>query len=278
MTTDHATITAPRAAVQTHVRAWLTERARALHAKTQRTVVLGLSAPQGWGKTTLCAHIARDLQAHSLNVVTLSLDDLYLTHAAQSALRDAHPDNRYLAQRGYPGTHDLDLAHDVLCGLCALDRDQLFAVPRYDKSAHQGQGDRAPERLWPTTRGPVDVLLIEGWMLGFIQADRTPQVSKIFRDDPALAACDARLAAYQTLHAAIDGWACVRPRDVSQVLAWRVAAERARRDRGEGAMSEQDITRYIAGFLPAYSLWGAALGQGTQDPREPSLRCWISED
>lgn len=40
-------------------------------------------------------------------------------------------------------------------------------VPQYDKSLHSGRGDRAPFGRWLTTTGPVDVVILEGWMLGF---------------------------------------------------------------------------------------------------------------
>lgn len=40
-------------------------------------------------------------------------------------------------------------------------------VPRYDKSAYDGKGDRADEATWPSIKAPVDVVLFEGWMLGF---------------------------------------------------------------------------------------------------------------
>lgn len=38
---------------------------------------------------------------------------------------------------------------------------------RYDKSQHEGRGDRAAESKWQMVKGPVDVVLFEGWMLGF---------------------------------------------------------------------------------------------------------------
>lgn len=40
-------------------------------------------------------------------------------------------------------------------------------VPQYDKSLHKGRGDRAPFGRWLTATGPVDVVILEGWMLGF---------------------------------------------------------------------------------------------------------------
>ena len=42
-----------------------------------------------------------------------------------------------------------------------------MAVPRYNKAAHEGRGTRAPEDTWPRVKGPLDLILFEGWMLGF---------------------------------------------------------------------------------------------------------------
>ena len=56
------------------------------------------------------------------------------------------------------------------CTGCTL-RDRAVrvqvAVPRYDKAAHEGRGTRAPESSWPRVKGPLDIILFEGWMLGF---------------------------------------------------------------------------------------------------------------
>ena len=40
-------------------------------------------------------------------------------------------------------------------------------MPRYNKAAHEGRGTRAPEDTWPRVKGPLDLILFEGWMLGF---------------------------------------------------------------------------------------------------------------
>lgn len=81
----------------------------------------------------------------------------------------ANPDNFLLGVRGNALTHDLDLGRTTLQSLQQLARGSSGAVtlPRYDKSAHQGRGDRADASVWPTVRAPVDVVLFEGWMLGF---------------------------------------------------------------------------------------------------------------
>lgn len=82
---------------------------------------------------------------YSLSVVTLSLDDIYLTHADQVALAQADPTNPLLQHRRQPSTHDLALGEKTFASLAT---ERLTAIPKYDKSAFVGQGDRAPESQW----------------------------------------------------------------------------------------------------------------------------------
>ena len=78
---------------------------------------------------------------------------------------------------------------------CALAPSQTLPVPdfscgcRYDKSAFSGQGDRADPSTWPHVEAPVDVVLFEGWMLGF--AALGPQAAAAV--NPNLAAVDGFL-------------------------------------------------------------------------------------
>lgn len=127
---------------------------------------LGISGPQGSGKSTLVTTLATTLRTHphSLNVVVFSADDLYLTHVDQVALRELYPDNKLVRHRGEPGTHDLELAKGVFQSL----RDQRETrIPSYDKSAFGGQGDRADEVSWKKVDGPYDLVIFEGWCVGF---------------------------------------------------------------------------------------------------------------
>ena len=111
-------------------------------------------------------------EPYSLDVVTLSLDDLYLTHADQVALAQAHPSNPLLQHRGQPSTHDLPLAEKVFASLAA---EQPTAIPQYDKSAFSGQGDRVPESQWQVVnqegQPKVKVVIFEGWCVGFRPRD-----------------------------------------------------------------------------------------------------------
>ncbi len=91
-------------------------RAR-LGAQGRRPLLLGISGPQGGGKSTLAAGLVAALGADGLRALAVSIDDFYLTHQEQQALASRYPGNRYLAYRGYPGTHDVSLGTRTLDAL-----------------------------------------------------------------------------------------------------------------------------------------------------------------
>ena len=120
-----------------------------------KRVVVGINGAQGSGKSTACRFLEVLLVEHNQRSATLSIDDLYLTRAERERLgREVHP---LLATRGVPGTHDPALGLKVIEDFRA-GRD--LALPRFDKSTD----DRCPEP--ERVKGPLDVLLFEGWCLG----------------------------------------------------------------------------------------------------------------
>ena len=62
------------------------------HKQTQggQPLVLGMSAPQGSGKTTLCEQLQALLKRRGYQGIDVSLDDFYLTFADQQALAKVH--------------------------------------------------------------------------------------------------------------------------------------------------------------------------------------------
>jgi len=218
-----------------------------------RPLIVGVSAPQGAGKTTLTKALCALLAERGLKAVAVSVDDFYLGHEAQRKLADRNPTNPYLQQRGYPGTHDIDLGLATLKQLKNIQLHKTVAVPAYDKSAHQGQGDRQPEILWPKVSAPLDVVFLEGWMLGF-QAAAT--------NDPALQEINALLGSYQKWQALIDAFIWLEPMDARFVLDWRVEAEERMKAHGRAGMTTAEVKAYIAKFLPAYELYLPAMRTG----------------
>jgi D-glycerate 3-kinase len=212
-------------------------------------VLVGLQAPQGAGKTTIARRVLGELPAHGLRGVSVSIDDFYLTREQQLALAAAHAGNPYLEHRGYPGTHDIDLGERTLSALRALGEGQSMRVPAYDKSAHAGRGDRAPESDWREVTGPLDLVLVEGWMLGFepVPDDRLP--------DARLAVSNGALAEYDRWHHQLDAFIVLKPLDWNYVVHWRVEAEENMKAEGRPGLSRADIEDYVRRFLPAYETW-----------------------
>lgn len=101
--------------------------------------------------------------------MVFSIDDLYLPHSKQEELAKAHPDNPLVQHRGQPSTHDVELGKNLFQALA--DRKPNIKVPSYDKSAFNGAGDQRPETEWPVVNSndekPVEVVLFEGWCVGF---------------------------------------------------------------------------------------------------------------
>lgn len=219
-----------------------------LATRSTRPLIIGVQGPQGAGKTTLTRALIDALPSFGLSGATVSIDDFYLTRAEQLAVAAAHPGNPYMEHRGYPGTHDIALGDETLAAAHAGP----CVIPAYDKSAHGGRGDRAPEAEWRQVTSRVDVLFVEGWMLGF---EPVPASSL---GDPMLVAPNQALAAYARWYRHIDAWVVLRAVDPTYVLTWRVEAEERMKASGKPGLSRADIEDYIRRFLPAYQLWGGA--------------------
>lgn len=121
-------------------------------AMSQKPLIVGINGAQGSGKSTVCAFLEDLLATRQLRAVTLSMDDLYLTHAERQALaQQVHP---LFATRGVPGTHAVGLGMAIIEHIRA---GRSFDIPRFDKATD----DRSTST--ETITGPVDVLLLEGW-------------------------------------------------------------------------------------------------------------------
>jgi D-glycerate 3-kinase len=242
----------------------------AMAAAKGATAVVGISGPQGSGKSTLASQLVHGFGQVGVRAVAVSIDDFYLTHQDQRGVAAAHPGNRYLEHRGYPGTHDLALGEEVLRALTSRSDDDVL-VPAYDKGAFGGRGDRAAVATWPRVRTPLDLVLLEGWMLGF-------------RAVPADALEDAQLAAPNACLPAYDAWldclnALVRLDTpvLEWIVEWRVDAERARRHATGAGLPDDQARDYIERFLPAYRTYLPELRRASPIPG-PVLRVQLAKD
>ncbi len=207
-------------------------------------VVLSVSGSQGSGKSTLAGLLASLLDdVFEVSVVSLSLDDFYLTRAERERLAsDVHP---LLRVRGVPGTHDIALLESTLD---RLRQGMDVEVPVFDKAID----DRAAE----TRRvSAADVVICEGWCWGARPQPASQLIDPVNSlesgDDPDRVwrgYVNAKLAEYQTVFTS-DAFVYLRVPDIEAVYRWRWQQEqdlRATRSGGSAVMDEAGVRGFVA--------------------------------
>lgn len=212
-----------------------------------RPLVQGILGGQGTGKTTLAAVLSLILQHFGYRTLALSLDDLYKTYEQRLRLQQQDP---RLIWRGPPGTHDVVLGMQVLDQLRQADLKDVVLVPRFDKSAYGGIGDRiAPE---PVT--DVDVVLFEGWFVGV-----RPLPTAVF-DAPMPAPINTlgdrlfarelndKLPDYLPLWQRLDRLLLLYPVDYRLSQQWRRQAEQQMIKSGKAGMRDEQVDAFVEYF------------------------------
>ena len=130
------------------------------YLKKEKTLLVGLSASQGSGKTTV-AKILKIILKHIFkrNVFILSIDDFYKTSADRKKMaKQKHP---LFKTRGVPGTHDTNL---IKLFFQSLQRKKFkkIKIPKFDKSID----DRLKKNKWYTIAKKPEIVIFEGWCVG----------------------------------------------------------------------------------------------------------------
>lgn len=220
--------------------AWLAHKRRA-----DCTLVVGICGGQGSGKSALADFLRLGWRQMGLRSAGFSLDDIYLTRAERRQLaRQIHP---LFETRGVPGTHDVQLGLDTITALREAESRSETPIPLFDKSTD----DRAPRGNWPRQRGPVDILLFEGWCLGskpwknaaapINTLERQEDPEGIWRNY-----INEQLAGpYRALFSDIDVLLMLKVPDMACALEWRRLQERKLRARSGGGMSDEELERFV---------------------------------
>ena len=223
----------------------------------QKTYIIGINGCQGSGKSTLADYLCTvAAEKYHLPTVALSLDDFYLTKAERIELaRKIHP---LLAQRGVPGTHDVNLAIDTISRLASGNK---ALITRFDKS----MDDRVPEANSETITGHIGLIVIEGWCFGAKpQAPNSliEPVNHLERSEDPDGVCrdyvnTALATQYPQLFELADSTAMLRAPSFKTVFEWRLEQEqklieKLRSTKTDPAsvstMSDQEIRRFIQNF------------------------------
>lgn len=124
---------------------------------TNSIPIIGVSGPQGSGKSTVLAHV---LKHSSFKIAGLGLDDFYLPKTRRQRLSETI--SPLFETRGPPGTHDLVLLADTLDHLLSATSQTESQTPKFDKATD----DRCSPEDWYRFKGRPDAIILEGWMVG----------------------------------------------------------------------------------------------------------------
>uniref|UniRef100_A0A7S1F9L1 Phosphoribulokinase/uridine kinase domain-containing protein n=1 Tax=Noctiluca scintillans TaxID=2966 RepID=A0A7S1F9L1_NOCSC len=233
------------------------EKAASTRPKCTRTVLVGLSAPQGFGKTTLLKFLEDRFRVDGLGCASLSIDDFYLTGAELEAVATANADNALMQVRGHAGTHDIPLGVETLRALQGEASGEA-PVPRFHKAARSGKGDRCPKEAWSVASTPCDVVILEGWMLGFKPVNENELVH------PGLVTVNKNLPLYQAWTDQVDIWCVAALSEYEHVTTWRLEAEHEMIASGKSGMDDAQIRDFVSRYMPAYETYCPSLHASAQ--------------
>ncbi|TDZ49607.1 putative kinase mug58 [Colletotrichum trifolii] len=255
--------------------------------KSSGLFILGLSGLQGSGKSTWATALTETLNAkHGVKTRTLSLDDLYHDHDQLVALRESNPGNGLLRSRGQPGTHDEVLAKRFFDEVTrGSESSEPIPWPAFDKSLFSGEGGRVPLTEWDSVprRPPLEVLIFEGWCLGFQPLSPEAVEQKWKRATELETSKGAQseenqlstttLAGHRLEHLLLinknlerycesfmgpwrfDAFIHLSTDQLVNVYHWRLDQERALREKKGAGMADQEVVRFVQGYMPAYELY-----------------------
>lgn len=212
----------------------------------KRPLIQGILGGQGTGKTTLAAILSLILQQLGYRTLSLSLDDLYKTYSARLAMKQQDP---RLIWRGPPGTHDVELGIKVLDQLRQSNLNAPIQVPRFDKSAYSGAGDRTQ----PEIAEGADIVLFEGWFIGVrpinpANFDNAPPPIVTPADKQFALDINERLPDYLPLWERLDRLIVLNPVDYHLSLEWRQQAEHQMIAAGKSGMTDTQIEQFVQYF------------------------------
>lgn len=263
---------------------------------SSKPVLIGITGLQGSGKSTWASRIVQILsEEHHLNTIAISLDDLYKTHDDLVSQRDKDPENKLYRTRGQPGTHDEQLAARFFTELREYTGAGSLKIPSFDKSQYNGEGDRVPETNWPTISSKPDVVVFEGWCIGFrplpspsiqekhslalsgklpINTPANHQLAHLLDiNDHLKRYCDAFMGPQH-----FDFFIHIDTEDLRNVYTWRLEQEHKMIQVKGSGMSDEQVRAFVDGYMPSYEMYLDGLRDGFFEDRGRMVRVVLDRE
>jgi D-glycerate 3-kinase len=258
----------------------LIPKIKSQHEQSSKPIILGISGLQGSGKSTWASKIVEILTSqHQLHTITISLDDLYKRHEDLIAQRDQDPDNKLYRTRGQPGTHEEQLAAKLFNELRQYQGEGALRIPSFEKSKFNGEGDRAAESDWPVISRKPDIVVFEGWCVGFQplpssaieEKHKLALAGKLPINTPAqhqlqhLLAVNENLKRYCNAFMGpehFDFFIHIDTTDLRNVYTWRLQQEHKMIEAKGSGMSDAQVRAFIDGYMPSYEIYLDTLRNG----------------
>lgn len=261
-------------------------------ADARKPLLVAMQGVQGCGKSHLTKLLIQTINEpkYNLKAVGLSIDDFYITHADQVEL--SKMGNALLERRGLPGTHDIQLLKSVIEAL--LEGKSSVLIPQFDKSLHKGQGDRKQyflEIIWP-----VDIIILEGWFLGFKSIEPDILTSLYHTEESFdnvkkyslenIMQINTNLRVYESdIYIFFDCFIQLVAENLNYVFEWRLEQEETLKkslmkclpgdcDNDRTGMTHSEVENFVRKFMPVYELY---LDRLTNDLVGSKLRIFIDQ-
>ncbi|OAL48537.1 P-loop containing nucleoside triphosphate hydrolase protein [Pyrenochaeta sp. DS3sAY3a] len=274
----------------------LLPKIKAHHNESSEPIILGITGLQGSGKSTWASKIVEILSSENdLHTITISLDDLYKTHDGLLAQRDSDSSNKLYRTRGQPGTHDEQLGSKFFADLKAYRGEGSLKIPSFDKSRFNGEGDRVPESDWPTITRKPDVVVFEGWCVGFqplpdaaieekydlahdgklpVNTPAQHQLAHLLEVNANLRRyCDAFMGPQH-----FDFFIHIDTDDLRNVYAWRLQQEHKMLEAKGSGMSDDQVRAFVDGYMPSYEVYLEKLREGLFEEKGRMLRVVLDRE
>lgn len=124
---------------------------------------------------------------HNIRAITFSIDDLYLPHEEQVKLATLLQEVPHVQHQGQPSTHRVDEGIELFTAVS--NREKRIEAPTFDKPLFNEAGDRHPRDRWQPLNlegeQPVEVVILEGWCVGFRALSNKELTAKWMRANAA---------------------------------------------------------------------------------------------